>query len=302
MFSPKYPKLGWSFLFLKRNKVVVQNPITIHKPVLIQKSLSRLLLVGLFVFVLLSQSSCVSYKNQIFFQGLADTTYNASMKQQDPVIQRGDQLMIIVYAADMESAQIFNQQMGGGQGGGMNMNMMQQGGQGGGFMGYLVNEDGEIDFPKFGTLKVIGFTQQSLRDSLQKWLVPYLVDPIANVRIMNFRVTYITSDRATTTVIMNNKTNILQFLGMVGGVAWMDKRDNIVVIRQVNDVRQVIRVNLTDASIFNSPAYYLQPNDIIYVEPNSRKFLETNIQLLSYITTISSAVSIFLLYLTQFGQ
>jgi polysaccharide export outer membrane protein len=74
------------------------------------------------------------------------------------------------------------------------------------------------------------------------------------------------------------------------------------VIRQVNDVRQVIRVNLTDASIFNSPAYYLQPNDIIYVEPNSRKFLETNIQLLSYITTISSAVSIFLLYLTQFGQ
>jgi polysaccharide export outer membrane protein len=170
------------------------------------------------------------------------------MKQPDPVIQRGDQLMIMVYAADMESAQVFNQQMGGGQGGGgMNMNMM-QGGQGGGFMGYLVNEDGQIDFPKFGTLNVIGFTQQSLRDSLQNWLKPYLVDPIVNVRIMNFRVTYITSDRAITTMIMNNKTNILQFLGMVGGIQWMDKRDNIVVIRQVNDVRQVIRVNLNTSS------------------------------------------------------
>ena len=284
MFTPKKTKSGALMGFSNKSVKLKNWPIWI-----------------LVFFLVLFQSSCVSYKNQIFFQGLADTTYNASMQQPDPVIQRGDQLMIMVYAADMESAQIFNQQMGGGQGGGMNMNMM-QGGQGGGFMGYLVNEDGEIDFPKFGTIKVIGYSQQDLRDSLQTWLKPYLVDPIANVRIMNFRVTYITSDRATTTVIMNNKTNILQFLGMVGGVAWMDKRDNIVVIRQVNDVRQVIRINLTDASIFNSPAYYLQPNDIIYVEPNSRKFLETNIQLLSYITTISSAVSIFLLYLTQFGN
>jgi polysaccharide export outer membrane protein len=260
--------------------------------------------VILTILVLLLQSGCVSYKKQIFFQGLADTTYNASMQQPDPVIQRGDQLFIMVYATDLESAQLFNVVMGGGQGGGgMNMNMMQQqGGQGGGFMGYLVNEDGEIDFPKFGTLKVLGMTQQDLRDSLQKKLLPFLVDPIVNVRIMNFRVTYITSDRATTTVIMNNKTNILQFLGMVGGVQWMDKRDNIVVIRQVNDLRQIIRINLTDASVFNSPAFYLQPNDVIYVEPNSRKFLETNIQLLSYVTSISSAVSIFLLYLTNFSK
>ena len=302
MFSPKYPKLGWSFLFLKRNKVVVQNPIAIHKPVLIQKSLSRLLLVGLFIFVLLSQSSCVSYKKQIFFQGLADTTYNASMKQPDPVIQRGDQLMIMVYAADMESAQIFNQQMGGGQGGGMNMNMMQQGGQGGGFMGYLVNEDGEIDFPKFGTLKVIGYTQQNLRDSLQKWLLPYLVEPIVNVRIMNFRVTYMTAQSASTVTIMNNKTNILQFLGMVGGIDLLNKKNNVTVIRQVNDVRHVYKINFTDASVFQSPAYYLMPNDIIYVYPNSRIFIDNNLQLLTYITTISSAVSIFLLYLTQFGQ
>ena len=100
----------------------------------------------------MSQSSCVSYKNQIFFQGLADTTYNASMQQLDPVIQRGDQLMIMVYASDMESTQLFNQQMGGGGGGGAMM--MQGGGQGGGgFMGYLVNEDGEIDFANLERLK-----------------------------------------------------------------------------------------------------------------------------------------------------
>lgn len=283
MLIPKYPKLGKSECGKRRKMKLISWP-----------------LFAIIAILTLSQSSCVSYKNQIFFQGLADTTYNASMQQLDPVIQRGDQLMIMVYASDMESTNLFNQQMGGGGGGGM---MMMQGGQGGGgFMGYLVNEDGEIDFPKFGTLKVIGYTQQDLRDSLQKWLLPYLVEPIVNVRIMNFRVTYMTAQSANTVTITNNKTNILQFLGMVGGIDLMNKKDNITVIRQINDVRQVYKINFTDASVFQSPAFYLMPNDIIYVYPNSRIFVDNNLQFLTYITTITSTVSIFLLYLTNFGN
>jgi polysaccharide export outer membrane protein len=281
MLIPKYPKLGSSECVKRRKMPLVSLP-----------------LFAIIAILVLSQSSCVSYKNQIFFQGLADTTYNASMQQLDPVIQRGDQLMIMVYASDMESTNLFNQQMGGG-GGAM---MQGGGGQGGGFMGYLVNEDGEIDFPKFGTLKVIGYTQQDLRDSLQKWLLPYLVEPIVNVRIMNFRVTYMTAQSASTVTITNNKTNILQFLGMVGGIDLMNKKDNITVIRQVNDVRQVYKINFTDASVFQSPAYYLMPNDIIYVYPNSRIFIDNNLQFLTYVTTITSTVSIFLLYLTNFGN
>jgi polysaccharide export outer membrane protein len=89
---------------------------------------------------------------------------------------------------------------------------------------------------------------------------------------------------------------------MVGGISWMDKRNNILVIRQIDSKREILRVNLTDASIFNSPAYYLQPNDIIYVEPNKRKFLETNIQLLSYVTTIASTVSILVLFINSLSK
>lgn len=266
-----------------------QSPINNRRPYLF-----------ILLILLLSSSfqSCVSYKNQIFFQGLSDTTYNASMKQQDPIIQRGDQLMIMIYALDMESAQVFNQTMGGGQGGVLTMG----GGQnGGGFLGYLVNEDGDIDFPRLGNINVIGYSQQQLRDSLQVWLLPYLKEPIANVRIMNFRVTYMTAQVATTVTITNNKTNILQFLGMVGGIDLLNKKDNIAVIRQVNDVRQVYKINFTDASVFSSPAYYLMPNDIIYVYPNSRIFIDNNLQLLSYVTTITSAVSILLLYLNGLG-
>jgi polysaccharide export outer membrane protein len=257
--------------------------------------MKRQLFFALFA-VLLASSGCVSYEKQIFFQGLPESSTQTSTHQPDPFIQRGDQLMIMVYALDPESAAFFNQPMGGGQG--QNMQMM-QGGQGGGFMGYLVDEEGNIVFPKLGVLNVLGYTQPQLRDSLSQWLEPYLREVVVNVRLLNFRVTYITSDGAATQIVMNNKTNLLQFLGMVGGIRWMDKRDNIAVIRTVNEQRTVYRINLTDASVFESPAFYLQPNDIVYVEPNKRKFLETNIQLISYVTSITSAVSILVLFISN---
>jgi polysaccharide export outer membrane protein len=183
--------------------------------------------------------------------------------------------------------------MGGGQGGAMQM--MNQGNQANGsIMGYLIDEEGEIVFPKFGKLNVLGMTQQFLRDSLQTLMLPYVKDAVVNVRLLNFRVTFINANRASTVNILNNKTTILQFLGSVGGMEWMDKRDGVSLIRQVDSVRTVYRLNFTDKSIFQSPAFYLQPNDVIYIEPNKRKFLETNAQLISLFTGVLSAVSIIL--------
>ena len=248
-------------------------------------------------------TSCINYKNQIFFQGLQDTAYTASMQQADLLIQRGDQLSILVYAADPTSTMAFNAPMFGGGGNGAQALIQQQGGsQGGGYFGYLVDEYGNVEFPKLGVIPVLGMTQPQLRDTLQSRLKVYLKDAVVSVRLMNFRVTFINADRAMTSMVTNNKTNILQFLGMVGGVQWMDQRNNIRVIRQVNDQRQVYTVNLTDASVFNSPVYYLQPNDIIYVEPNRRKFLETNVQLVNYFAQITSTLSILYLFINNFTK
>jgi polysaccharide export outer membrane protein len=237
-------------------------------------------------------TSCVSYKKQIFFQGLSDTSYVASTRQPEPLIQRGDQLSIIVYTPDMQASSYYNMPMGGGQGGGMQM--MNQMGGGGTIAGYLVNEDGEIVFPKFGKMSVLGMTQGGLQDTLQNRLVNTVKDAVVNVRLLNFRVTFINANRATTVNILNNKTNILQFLGSVGGMEWMDKRDGVSLIRQVDSVRTVYKLNFADKSIFQSPAFYLQPNDVVYVEPNKRKFLETNAQLISLFTGVASAISIIL--------
>jgi polysaccharide export outer membrane protein len=240
-------------------------------------------------------SSCVSYKKQIFFQGLSDTSYVASTKQPEPIIQRGDQLSIMVYTPDPLASQYYNMPMGGGQGGN-NMQFLNQATQGGGgtIMGYLVDEEGHIVFPKMGKINVLGMTQGQLRDSIQNHILPVVKDAQVNVRLLNFRVTFINANRATTVTILNNKTNILQFLGNVGGMEWMDKRDGVSLIRQVDSVRTVYKLNFADKSIFQSPAFYLQPNDVVYVEPNKRKFLETNAQLISLFTGVLSAVSIIL--------
>jgi polysaccharide export outer membrane protein len=250
---------------------------------------SILKLVACHLSLYFAFSSCVSYKNQIFFQGLNDTTYTASMKQPDLVIQRGDQLAINVYTTDPLAAAYYNQPMGGQALG----NMLQTIGQTNGtIIGYLVDENGEITFPKLGNFKVLGLTQQGLRDTLEHWVKPYAKDAVVSVRLLNFRVTFINANKASTVTILNNKTNILQFFGNVGGVDWMDKRDDLMLIRQVNDQRTVYRLNLTDKSIFSSPAFYLQPNDVVYVEPNKRKFLETNAQLINLFTGVMSALSI----------
>lgn len=255
------------------------------------------LTAAILLFLAFALSGCYRYKNQILFQGLKDTTYTASMQQPKPIIQRGDQLSIMVYGLDDKTTAYFNAPMGGGQG--ANMQMMQQGGQGGGIMGYLVNEEGTIEFPKLGTINILGYTHEQLRDTLQNRLTPWIKDPIVNVRMLNFRVTFMTTTHAQTVVIMNQKTNILQFLGMVGGIQWTDRKDNILIIRQIDSVRQVIHVDFTNKEIFNSPVYYLQPNDIVYVEPNKLKFVESNVAVISLVTSITSTLSILVLFVNS---
>ena len=258
--------------------------------------LSRLTTATL-LFLAFTISGCYRYKNQILFQGLKDTTYTASMQQPKPIIQRGDQLSIMVYGLDNVTAAYFNAPMGGAMAG--QMMMQQGGGQGGGIIGYIVNEEGTIEFPKLGTINILGYTHEQLRDTLQNRLIPWIKDPIVNVRMLNFRVTFMTTTHAQTVVIMNQKTSILQFLGMVGGIQWTDRKDNILIIRQIDSVRQVINVDFTNKEIFNSPVYYLQPNDIVYVEPNKLKFVESNVAVISLVTSITSTLSILVLFVNS---
>ena len=250
------------------------------------------------VFIASFSTGCYSYKDQILFQGLKDTARTITDTREKPLIQSGDQLSIMVFGLDEKTTAYFNAPMGFGANGNTQA-LTQSNQQGGGIFGYVVGEDGNIAFPKLGLLQVAGFDQERLRDSLQSWLSPWVKDPAVIVRLMNFRVTYITTDRAQTINLMNNQNNILQFLGMVNGITWTDRKDNVLVIRQENGVRQVHHVDLTSQEVFTSPVFYLKPNDVIYVEPNKRKFIDTNAQLISIVTSITSTLSILVLFVNS---
>jgi polysaccharide export outer membrane protein len=243
-------------------------------------------------------TGCYSYKDQILFQGLKDTAQRIIDTREKPLIQSGDQLSIMVFGLDDKTTAYFNTPMGMGANGNTQA-LAQTSQQGGGIFGYVVGEDGNIAFPKLGLLHVAGIDQERLRDSLQSWLLPWVKDPAVIVRLMNFRVTYITSDRAQTINLLNHQNDILQFLGMVNGITWTDRKDNVLVIRQENGVRQVYRVDLTSQDVFSSPVYFLKPNDVIYVEPNKRKFIDTNAQLISIVTSITSTLSILVLFVNS---
>ncbi len=243
-------------------------------------------------------TGCYSYKDQILFQGMKDTVYATPKTQENPVIQVGDQLSILVFGLDEKTTAYFNTPMGVGANGNMQM-LNQTSNQGGSLIGYVVSDSGCITFPKLGELRVTGFSQERLRDSLESWLLPFVKDPAVIVRLMNFRVTFITTDHAQTINLMNPQTNLLQFLGMVSGITWTDRKDNVLVIRQVNGVREVHHVDLTSQEVFVSPVYYLKPNDVVYVEPNRRKFIDTNAQLISLVTSITSTLSILVLFVNS---
>lgn len=250
------------------------------------------------VFIASFSTGCYSYKDQILFQGLKDTSHTIMNTRDKPLIQAGDQLSIMVFGLDEKTTAYFNTPMGIGPNGNTQV-LAQSSQQGGGIFGYVVGADGNIAFPKLGVLQVAGYDQERLRDSIQSWLSPWVKYPAVIVRLMNFRVTYITSDRAQTINLLNNQNDILQFLGMVNGITWTDRKDNVMVIRQENGVRQVYHIDLTSQDVFTSPVYYLKPNDVIYVEPNKRKFIDTNAQLISIVTSITSTLSILVLFVNS---
>ena len=138
--------------------------------------------------------------------------------------------------------------------------------------GYLVDNNGEINLPILGKLKVEGLNRNELIKILEEKLIPYLKNPIVYVQIQNYRVTILGEVKNPGTYsIPNEKISLLELIGISGDLTIYGKRNNILIIREINNVKNEIRVDLTKQNILSSSDYYLQQNDIIYIEPNRSK-------------------------------
>lgn len=139
---------------------------------------------------------------------------------------------------------------------------------------YLVNNEGMIDFPVIGQLKIGGLTKNEAEALIREHLKPYLKEvPIVTVRMSNYKISVLGEvARPGTFTISNEKVNIFEALAMAGDMTVYGLRGNVKLVREEsNGERRIIGLNLNDRDIIHSPYYQLQQNDILYVTPNKTK-------------------------------
>ncbi len=164
--------------------------------------------------------------------------------------------------------------------------------------GYLVNQEGDINFPVIGKVRLIGLTREEATRKMTDLISVHVRNPIVNIRFLNFRVTVIGEVNTPATFVVPTETvTILEALGLAGDMTVFGRRESVLLIREINGVRTTTRLNLNDASILKSPYYYLQQNDVVYVEPHNRSKLAQVDPFNRFIPIIISAISAISIYI-----
>lgn len=249
-------------------------------------SLRNILASCILILTFFACSSCGSTKNVIYFPDVKDGAIPSNTPFAESVIQKSDILSIIVSSPNPEATAMYNQPLEAGSGGSA---------------GYLVNSEGNIQFPALGAVKAEDLTKNQLKDKITNVLTDkkLLLDPIVTIRFLNFRVTVLGEVNHPTVVsVPNEKISLLEALGLAGDLTIYAKRQNVMIIRDDKDKKIIKRVNLNSDEIFTSPYYYLQSNDIVYVEPNNAKIASVS-RGMQWIPIVMSGLSLALIAATQ---
>lgn len=167
--------------------------------------------------------------------------------------------------------------------------------------GYLVNQSGEIDLPVLGRVSVNGLTIDEVKNSIAKKAAVYYKNATVNVRLLNFRVTVLGEvTRPGTYTVNEERVSVLDALGLSGDLTIYGKRENIMLIRQqANAQKKVVRMNLNDANMMNSPYFYLKQGDVIYVEPGKGKAAATDMAATRTYAIAGSALAVLITLISR---
>jgi polysaccharide export outer membrane protein len=280
-------------LSVKRTSSKHTQPTNMHKPTLLSLSLFALF-ITLF-------SSCLSYKDIVNFQdgkSLGAGAVDSIINKHEVRLKTDDIVQVIVTSYAREESERFNLmntqqvgQMAGQQGGGQSIADP---------YGYRVDSKGNIELPVVGNIQVTGLTMEECRDVIYNkiYKTGYLKDLAVQVRFLSFRISILGEVTSPGTyTIAAQKVTVLEALGLAHDVTLFSQRDNILVIREKEGQRLYGRVNLKSKELFQSDYFYLQPNDIIYVEPHKSKILSAPDPASRYISTVIAFVSLMFLIL-----
>lgn len=244
-----------------------------------QKILKRCLLLAACAALL---SSCATPKEVVYFQDLQQTDGTLAAVQATEIrVRPDDKISIIVNSRDPQLTDLFNLPYVSRQLGQTLRSVTSTYGQSQGVSGYTVDSEGNIDFPVLGKIHVEGMTREEIGRCIKDELIgqDLVKDPIVTVEFMNLTVSVMGEvAKPGRYAIERDRITILDALSMAGDLTIYGRRDAVMVQRMEGDTLQVYQLNLVSGQdVYNSPAFYLQQNDLVYVAPNDVKVRESTV-------------------------
>ena len=210
-----------------------------------------------FIVLIIFLTSCKVKRDVVYFQNAKNFETIVNTDSFTPRFKINDIVSINVSTFDLNAVKPFNLVKDIGEG------RVQE-------IDYLVDAEGNIDYPVLGEVKLIGLTVGEAKELFKFKLTEYLNDPIINIRIQNFRISVLGEVRSPGTyLISGERITIMEALGLAGDLTIKGRRDNVLIVRDFNGTKTYTRLNLTNKEAFNSPVYFLTQNDVVYVEPNN---------------------------------
>lgn len=258
--------------------------------------MKKVLFALLIIAVALAQSSCVSSKKIHYFQG-ADSIYLKSqeiVQKYEMRLKPADQILVKVTCSDPDLLEIFSQDVTMGSGRNFNSSYATQGSTMGSTLGYTISNDGFVNLPACGKVHVDNMTTEEAAKAIEQKITSLnlIQEPTVTVVLLNARVTVVGAVSSPRVVSLTSQRNsIIDVLAQCSDIADSGLPKKIRLFREVNGSRQMFALDLTSTEIFNSPAYFVQQNDMIYVEPNKSKNVRAS-AFTTYLTTTSSIVAL----------
>lgn len=252
------------------------------------------------LFVALLGTSCANVKNLQYLQGAFDTARLSKINIPEPLVQKGDLLGISVFSDDPVATAAVTRQVGSAlpisiEGVGTSTQ------QSTAATGYLVNQQGDLQLYKIGTIRAEGLTKEQLADTLEYLYTKndLLKNPYVEVRFLNYKVTVIGEvNKPGPISVPTDKLNAFEAIGLAGDITVYGRRDNLLIVREVNGTRQFGKLNLKDPNVFLSPYYYLQQNDMVFVDVAKNKSFVNNQNAFQTISISASIISIAVLIIS----
>lgn len=221
----------------------------------------------LWVLVVLIMTSCASKKDFLYLQSTAASTATESVSSYETTIQPDDVLLLLIASENAEVSAPYNLKaysiLNTTEAGTIGREQMQT---------YIVDKQGHIDFPLLGRIKVGGLTKAQAIALLKDKLKDHVKDAVINLRILNYKVTVLGEvNKPGAITISSERITLLEALGMAGDLTVYGNRKNLLIVREVDGVKTMNRVDITQSDFLTSPFYYLTQNDVVYVEPNKTR-------------------------------